>query len=515
MANAAEPGRPLPPGLPRSFEALAALAVLTALSPLLLAVALAVLLSSRGPIFFRQQRIGRGGEAFTFFKFRSMRAGRKGLSLTASGDSRVTAIGRVLRKFKLDELPGLWNVVRGDMALVGPRPEVPEYVNLADPLWREVLAARPGLTDPVTLRLRNEEELLGALEGDPEPFYTLYLLPFKLRGYRNYLARRSWRSDLSVLWNTFLGVLFPGRNPPPTSDELARLWSVEEAGPLAAPVALGSFWARHLRQLQFLLDLGVLGLAFVGAYLIRFDFALGPAQRNHMLVQLPVVMVIQLAAYFMSGLHTFVWRYISLTELPAFLRAAVGSALPIMALRLGLPERFQSWRVPLSVILIDTLLVLSGLLALRVSRRLDYERRQRQKLVLARTTAESWRVLLVGAGQAGVLAARELEGRADLSFDIRGFVDDDPQKQGTVIRGVRVVGTTADLPHLVGSLGIDQVIVTIADASPLELSRILEICHRIPIPARIIPGLFELLAGSVEVNRPEVETPVTSSPVAS
>jgi lipopolysaccharide/colanic/teichoic acid biosynthesis glycosyltransferase len=152
-------------------------------------------------------------------KLRSMRqsvAGERGSQVTARGDTRITAVGRVIRKLKLDELPELWNVVRGEMALVGPRPEVPAHVELEDPRWQAVLAARPGLTDPVTLTLRNEEELLAGLSADErEIFYRTRLIPYKLAGYQEYLERRTPWQDLKVLWATALGVLLPRRHPPP------------------------------------------------------------------------------------------------------------------------------------------------------------------------------------------------------------------------------------------------------------------------------------------------------------
>jgi lipopolysaccharide/colanic/teichoic acid biosynthesis glycosyltransferase len=117
----------------------------------------------------------------------------------------------------MDELPQLWNVLRGDMSLVGPRPEVPQYVDLADPLWQRVLAARPGITDPVTLRLRDEEALLAVVAGgDRDRFYTKELLPEKLREYVGYLERRTPRSDIGVLLRTVWRVVVPGREPPRT-----------------------------------------------------------------------------------------------------------------------------------------------------------------------------------------------------------------------------------------------------------------------------------------------------------
>ncbi len=114
-------------------------------------------------------------------------------------------------------------MVRGDLSLVGPRPEVPKYVNLENPLWRKVLEVRPGITDPVTLRLRNEEELLASCEGDPEKFYLNTLQPYKLLGYEQYLRQRTWQSDVRVLLNTVFAVVFPAKAPPPGLGEIQRV----------------------------------------------------------------------------------------------------------------------------------------------------------------------------------------------------------------------------------------------------------------------------------------------------
>ncbi|HVG34792.1 MAG TPA: sugar transferase [Pyrinomonadaceae bacterium] len=216
-------------GIPRACEAVAALAALLVFSPLICAAALAVALSSRGPVLFRQRRMGLGGREFTLYKLRTMRVDIRaaGPQVTARDDERITRLGKFLRRTKLDELPELWNVLIGDMSLIGPRPEVPRYVDLNNPQWRLVLEARPGLTDPVTLRLRNEEMLLARVEGDREKFYLETLQPFKLKGYLEYLRERSWQTDVKVLWQTCLAVMLPGRADQLTISEL-------EASPAAA-----------------------------------------------------------------------------------------------------------------------------------------------------------------------------------------------------------------------------------------------------------------------------------------
>jgi len=191
--------------------ALSALA-LALLWPLGLVVAAAVRLGDGGPAFFRQERVGRGGRRFRMWKFRTMTVGseRSGRHLTVSGDARITRVGAVLRRTKLDELPQLLNVLRGEMSLVGPRPEVPRYVAFYNAEQRPVLRLTPGITDPASLRYRDEsEELSGSAE--PERMYVERIMPEKIRLNLAYAARATWRSDLGVIWATVCTLLAPRR----------------------------------------------------------------------------------------------------------------------------------------------------------------------------------------------------------------------------------------------------------------------------------------------------------------
>lgn len=189
-------------GIPRWADALFAFVGLALTAPILALCAASIAITSGLPVFFRQSRVGRGGRMFRIVKLRTMKQSGGGPQITRKDDLRITPVGKLLRRTKLDELPTLWNVLRGDMALVGPRPEVPRYVKLNDPLWQTILKVRPGITDPVTIWLRNEEELLAQVVGDSESYYVEELQPQKLLGYVKYLQRRSIGSDIQVLWRT-------------------------------------------------------------------------------------------------------------------------------------------------------------------------------------------------------------------------------------------------------------------------------------------------------------------------
>ncbi|MFQ5877222.1 MAG: sugar transferase [Acidobacteriota bacterium] len=196
----------------RTFDLIASLIGVTLLGPLLGVLAALVFVSSGRPIFFVQDRVGMGGKTFRLLKLRTMRASGGGPPITAEGDARVTGLGRFLRASKLDELPQLINVLRGDMSLVGPRPEVPQYVARYDAAQRRVLEVRPGLTDPATILFRDEERLLGAVsEADRERFYLEEVLPRKLALNLEYVERASLLYDLALIARTVGVVLLPGR----------------------------------------------------------------------------------------------------------------------------------------------------------------------------------------------------------------------------------------------------------------------------------------------------------------
>lgn len=196
----------------RVFDATLAAAGLVVLSPVIAAIAAAIKLGSKGPLLYRGTRVGMGGEPFQMLKFRTMvvDSDRIGGSSTPEDDPRVTPIGRKLRRYKLDELPQLWNVLKGDMSFVGPRPQVQWAVDLYTPEERAILGVRPGITDEASLKFSNEAEILKGSK-DPDRDYIEKIHPEKMRLSLEYVRNRSFPGDLSIIARTAGAIFKPSR----------------------------------------------------------------------------------------------------------------------------------------------------------------------------------------------------------------------------------------------------------------------------------------------------------------
>lgn len=190
----------------RLFDITASFFGILILSPLLIFIGLWVGLSSKGGVFYKQIRVGKNNKDFKLYKFRSMRVNsdKQGLLTVGSKDSRITKAGYFIRKYKIDELPQLINVLKGDMSFVGPRPEVRRYVDLYSEEQMKVLSVRPGITDPASIKYRNENDILSS-ESNPEQYYIQHIMPDKLKINIDYINTRTFVKDIKIIFQTIFG----------------------------------------------------------------------------------------------------------------------------------------------------------------------------------------------------------------------------------------------------------------------------------------------------------------------
>lgn len=192
----------------RIFDIVASLGGLIVLSPLLIIVAICIKLDSKGPVFFKQKRVCKNKKIFEIYKFRTMvtDAEKLGKQITVGNDSRITRVGKFIRKCKLDEFPQLINVLKGEMSLVGPRPEVPRYVELYDEYQEQILLVQPGITDYASIEFRNENEILGKSDN-PEKTYIEEIMPTKIELNMEYIKKISIFEDIKLILNTIIAIL--------------------------------------------------------------------------------------------------------------------------------------------------------------------------------------------------------------------------------------------------------------------------------------------------------------------
>ena len=254
--------------------------------------------------------------------------------------------------------------------------------------------------------------------------------------------------------------------------------------------------------MQFLADVAVLTAAFLLAYLPAINIQLGEFYLNTALSQLPLVIFVQFSALFVTGSYSILWRYVSIEDIKVFIRAFAISGAVLIGFRFALIfTHFNLWQVPVSVIVIDTVLAFGGLLGLRIARRFVYELGDSRRIFGPKRRVKRKQALVVGAGRIGAALAKEVAGRGDSALDIRGFVDDDVYKQKGSVSGIKVLGTTHDLPRLVDDLNVEEVVIALDDSRGKDIRRIMEICSDIPVKAQIVPSLNEIAQGRVSVNR--------------
>lgn len=462
------------------MDVLASAAGLLLLLPLFLLIAVAIKLDSPGPVFFRQERVGRHGVTFRIFKFRTMTVGPSsgGMQVTVAGDRRITRIGAVLRRTKLDELAQLLDVLRGTMSLVGPRPEVPRYVAHYPPEWRErLLSVRPGITDFASVRYRDENELL-ASASDPEREYIEVVLPTKLRYALHYVDNPTLASDLRVLGLTLRTVFVPSLPSPWSVIRMndSKLWAWLDQ-------AMSALNPRN-RAVAMVSDALVILACWHATYLFRLGFERWQPGRPWYddYVSFGVVLA-YLLCMTLTGVPRGLWRFFGFDD---FRRVAVACLIAGM-LSAVVVLMAQLVGVARAVLLLHPLFTMVALSLMRMAYRMVWEHARSR---VSGDDGEPRRAIVLGAGE----AARRLVGaihRRD-GWTVLALLDDDPAKRGLRIGGVTVQGGIADLalPHILA--GATHVIVAMPSAPPEIRERVLELARHSGLAVMSVPGRMEL-----------------------
>ena len=464
--------------LKRGIDILAAGFGLLILSPIFGLIALAIKRDSPGPVFYKGTRIGRFGKPFKIIKFRTMferPESYNGARLTANGDKRITPIGGWLRDTKLNELPQLWNVLVGDMSLVGPRPEVDDFVQeWPEKVKSKIFSVRPGMTSPASILYRDEEKRLNGSNFLDD--YLKEIMPDKMRLDLLYVDNHTFTSDLDVIFLTLLAVL-----------PKIRKVKIKERTIFSGPIY--TFCYQHLSW--FLIDLviaffamGIAGVVWRTQSPINLGF--GPA----LIIAMLVAMLLSLGGT-LFGLHRIVWRHAS-----PVLVLDIGLVVGLTSIILVLINQVWLDRVvfPLNFVMNFALLTFMGMVFIRYRDRLITGVATRWAHARKDRKAFGEPVLVVGAGDGGELAVWLLQKSEYASaFSIIGYVDDDYRKQNVQVAGLPVLGTSRDIPALVNQHDIRLILFSISKINQKERERILQICKNTTARVIVIPDLIEIL----------------------
>ncbi len=459
----------------RLFDITFSLAGLIIFLPLFAFFYLLVKISSPGPAFFIQKRIGRGFRPFYLYKFRTMITGYSGVvpPVTAGGDPRLTRIGRFLRRTKLDELPQLFNVLRGDMSLVGPRPELRRHVSKYKKDYREILKVRPGITDVASFTYMDEEVVLKD-KKDPEEYYINVILPEKIKLAKSYVRKALFVHDLKLIIFTIFTLIYP-------KNTIIRL--IDRFGFYRRPIVVG---------LQVLIFIFSNYLAFM----IRFDGNLPESAFALFLKFITILVLLRVLFLFVFSLDKGLWRYSSSKDLSnIIISTSLSSLLFILCVR----YLFQDINYPRSIYPIDWLLNIFMLGAARMLRRFHEMSGSGRK--------DRRRVIVVGGGDAAEMLIRDVEQSPYYPYWIVGIIDDDPTKKGLKIRSKPILGTRNDLTKIVEMEEPEEFLVAIPSALPAEISKIVNDLRGFGLPIKILPGLWGILNGRDSLDRIKVLEP--------
>jgi lipopolysaccharide/colanic/teichoic acid biosynthesis glycosyltransferase len=459
--------------LQRLFDFTCAAIGLLVLWPVLVVVALVVKLHDGGPVFFRAKRVGKGGKPFNLLKFRGMiaDADKLGPALTARDDNRITPIGRVLRKLKVDELPQLFNVLKGDMSLVGPRPEDPKFVALYTPEQRKVLECRPGMTSPVSLYLRNEESLFTGRDWVRD--YCERILPHKLKTELAYAQQRTILSDVMVILETILSIVILNKR------FLRMILSLRN---------------RHFLVMDVLFALVAPAIGLV----VRLDgFKDFGTYLQPLAIYTISALVIKIAIFLPAKFYDRYWQYAGVRDAEVVVVAGLAAWGTLIVLFFGIlqPLGLIASGFPRLTPFVDGAFTMFQVSAVRFLARLSFEHNEQ-----LRTVTLKKRVAIVGAGAAGSMIVKAMLTCPSLKMEPVGFFDDDAHKCGMRIHGIDVLGTIADIPNVLRQDSLDEVVIALPSAPAEVVRKVVLMCETMGVTAMTISRVFEILEETPQVS---------------
>lgn len=474
----------------RLIDILSSAIGLLLLSPAFCLLAFLIKRDSPGPAFYRGPRKGKNGKVFGILKFRTMYerdASYCGPRVTAKDDDRTTPFGKWLRHTKLNELPQLWNVLVGEMSLVGPRPEDPEIVaTWPSCVRREILSVRPGITSPASVAYHDEESRLKAASVMED--YLEHIVPDKLRLDQLYVRHHTFITDLDTLFWTFV-ILIPRMG----DQKISEGWLF--GGPITRLLRRYVGWT----LIDFL-------LAFASIGLVGIVWRLGGPLDIGLWRSVEIAVLVALLFGFFNtllGLKTVVWSRAGAEDV---LRLIVSCGLVTLTLVLIQARVIPGHGMPTGFMFTAGLTVLASFVAARYRLRLLTGLATRWINLRNRGYGAGERVLVVGAGKGSAFASWLLR-HTDFRrlYAMVGIVDDDPAKQGMRYDGLKVLGTTADIPELVRRYDIDVIFYAIVKISFADRERVLAACGRTGLPVIMLPDLLRSLHSHLTFNKADTQ----------
>jgi lipopolysaccharide/colanic/teichoic acid biosynthesis glycosyltransferase len=426
-------------------------------------VALLIKLDSRGPVFYLCDRVGLNGQVFKMYKFRTMHEtiDSPGPSVSPWGDPRVSAVGRVLRRLKLNEFPQFLNVFKGEMTLVGPRPEAPDLAAAYPEAAKIIFTVKPGLAGPNQIFGRNEEELYPP-GADPVKFYIEHILPKKIPLDLEYIKDRSSLKNFKYL---YLAVKVT----------------------LTGAISRQHLWENRSQIYLMLADLTACILSFSLAHLLRYEYIVDRSGLHfHAFAKLlPWAVLVRLPIFTYFGFYHTLIRHLSIYDFKRIFKGVALSSIILITvsfisgLTMGKPPTGAYSR---SVFLIDWFCLTIMLVSMRALLKKLYLSYNRNEVIQGQKHAIIW-----GAGDAGELCLFYQKKCQNNAYNIVGFLDDDPRKRGKHLNGLKVLGDRHHLKILAKLYKIQEVLVAMPSATPAELLSVIETCRQLGLK----PHLFQ------------------------